>query len=239
MSLVVPAVLPSSRIDLEEKLSLFARIPSLTRIQVDVIDGRFASPASWPFSSQDEFHSMVENGEMLPYLDCIEYEIDCMCFGAESVAGEWLSIGASRIIFHAESVTDLPQLIAYGKKHYGDGNDFTSRLISFGLAVNIASDISLIEPCLPDVAFVQFMGIDKIGRQGQPFDERVFEKIRIFHSRHPELPIQVDGGVSLGNAKKIVALGVSNLVIGSALQRASDLDSIIAEFEELQSPYGV
>ncbi|MEK7204511.1 MAG: hypothetical protein AAB254_03290, partial [candidate division NC10 bacterium] len=48
-------------------------------------------------------------------------------------------------------------------------------------------------------------------RQGQPFDERVFEKIRIFHSRHPNVALQVDGGVSLANAKKLVALDVSTL----------------------------
>jgi len=83
------------------------------------------------------------------------------------------------------------------------------------------------------------MGIAKIGRQGQPFDQRVFEKARTFRARHPEVPIQVDGGISLENAKKLVVLGVSHFIIGSAIMRAGDPAAAIAEFEALQSPYGV
>ena len=51
--------------------------------------------------------------------------------------------------------------------------------------------------------------------------------------------MQVDGGVSLANAKQLVALGVGNLVVGSGILRASDPASAIAAFEALQSPYGV
>jgi ribulose-phosphate 3-epimerase len=107
------------------------------------------------------------------------------------------------------------------------------------VALNIASDLALIEPCLPEVSYVQFMGIAQIGKQGQRFDDRVFEKITAFHARHPDIPIQVDGGVSLGNAKKLVALGVSTLVVGSALLHSSDPIALTLAFEELETPFGV
>ena len=40
---------------------------------------------------------MVKNGEMLPFLDRISYEIDLMCLDAGSAAEEWLALGATPI----------------------------------------------------------------------------------------------------------------------------------------------
>ncbi len=242
MGLVVPSVIPSSERELKEKLELFSRISSVSRVQIDVVDGRFTSPASWPYTASAEFRGMAKRGEMLPHLGRLEYEIDLMCLDAEQAVGTWLALGASRLTFHAESATDLPRLLASVRKRYGAGG-FTP-LISFGLALNISSDLALIEPCLGlpgqgEIEYVQFMCIARIGQQGQPFDQRVFEKVRAFRLRHPKIPIQADGGISLENAKKLVVLGVSNLVIGSGILRASNPAGAVAEFEALQSPYGV
>ncbi|TAN35348.1 hypothetical protein EPN27_04005 [Patescibacteria group bacterium] len=249
MSIVVPAVLPNSKQDLDEKLALLAYVPSVFRIQLDAVDGQFASPASWPYSAPSsleatkghskatkgrptEIEAMVQQGNLLPQLDRIEYEIDLMCLDAAHSAEAWLALGASRLTFHAESATDLPRLLAYVRKRYGT-------VVSFGLALNIASDLALIEPVLGGIDYVQFMGIARIGRQGQPFDERVLENVRVFRARHPDVPVQIDGGISLANARKLLGLGVSNLVIGSAILRARDPAAAIAAFEMLKSPYGV
>ncbi len=263
MAFIVPAVLPSSHTDFEEGLALFARIPSVSRVQIDIVDGIFATPASWPYTDSTgsttstsseqasspqesspraapkEFRDMVERGEMLPHLERLAYEIDLMCVDAERMAEAWLALGATRLTFHAESTTDLGRLLASARRRYGAGAGFASDLISFGVALNIASDLALMEPYIGEIEYVQFMGIARIGRQGQPFDRRVFEKVRVFRSRHPEISVQVDGGISLDSAKKLVALGVSNLVVGSALLRARDPAATFAEFEALQSPYGV
>ena len=251
MSLVVPAVLPASRTDLEEKLALFASIPSVSRIQVDVVDGKFAAPASWPYSPPSpkatgghsattqgapysELETMVQKGEMLPQLDRFEYEIDLMCLDALDAAEAWLAQGATRLTFHAESTTDLPRMLSSAHGRYGGVG-----LISIGLALNVTGDLAFIEPNLEQVEYVQFMGIAQIGRQGQPFDDRVLEKVRIFRSRHPEIAVQVDGGISLTNAKKLVALDVSNLVIGSGILKAKNPAAEVAKFEALQTSYGV
>jgi len=239
MGLVTPAVLPSSRIELEEKLALFARIPKVSRIQIDVVDGKFATPASWPYTAPKELEAMAQKGVMLPRLDSIEYEIDLMCLDAERAAALWLSRGATRLIFHAEAATDLPRLLISARKRFGAGDGFASGLISYGLALNVATDLALLEPCLGEIEFVQFMGIARIGRQGQPFDTRAVKKIREFHSRHPNVPVQIDGGVTLANARELIALGVTNLVIGSGILKANSPAETFAAFEALESPYGV
>ncbi len=239
MVFVVPAILPTSREELEEKLALLARINAVSRVQIDIVDGTFAAPASWPYTAAKEFRAMVEGREMLPHLERFTYEIDLMCANADRMAEAWLALGATRLTFHAESTTDLGRLLASARRRYGTGAGFISNLISFGIALNIASDLALIEPYIGEIEYVQFMGIARIGRQGQPFDRRVFEKVRTFRNRHPEIPVQVDGGISLESAKKLAELGVSNLVVGSALLRASDPAATFASLEMLQSPYGV
>ncbi len=86
---------------------------------------------------------------------------------------------------------------------------------------------------------MQFMGIARIGKQGQPPDRGIFERVRSFHSRHPDVLIQVDGGVSAESARALRVLGVSNVVVGSGLLRAGDPVAAFAAFEGKQSQYGV
>lgn len=234
MGLVVPAVLPASRAELEKKLKVLTRIPSIHRIQIDAVDGRFATPASWPYTAEGELGRAAEQGEMLPELGRLEYEIDLMCLDALTSAGAWLALGASRLTFHAESAPDLPRLLTSARKRYG--SDLVPGPVSFGLALNLSSDIALIEPCLGLVSYIQCMGVARIGRQGQPFDERVYEKVRVLRERYPEIPLQVDGGVSLTNAKKLVALGVSALVVGSAIVGVENPVAALGAFEALAVP---
>ena len=238
MSLIVPAVLPSSLEDLKEKLALFAKLPAVSRVQIDVVDGKFASPASWPYTAPAQLRAMAQRGEMLPSVDTIAYEVDLMCLDADRAPEDWIAIGASRFTLHAESAIDLTRLVETACKRYG--SDFLScELITIGLALNIASDLALIEPFLDRIGYVQFMGIAKIGRQGQLFDRRALEKVRLFRSRHPDIPVQVDGGISLEVARELVALGVSSLVVGSAILRAANPAVEITKFEALKSPFGV
>ena len=237
MGLVVPAVLPSSYKELEEELALLAGISSVSRIQIDVVDGLFASPASWPYTAHVGRLTSNMGGEMLPFLDKISYEIDLMCLDAENAVKSWLALGASRFTLHVEASTNLPRLLAYSKKRYGGG--FAQGLVSFGCAINIMTDSALIEQCIGEIEYVQFMGIAEIGRQGQPFDKRVLEKIKTFRAQHPEITLQVDGGVTLQNASDILRLGVSDLIVGSAIVRARNPVAAFAEFESLKTPYGV
>jgi ribulose-phosphate 3-epimerase len=239
MNTAVPAVLPSSRDDLKGKLALLASIPAVERVQIDVVDGKFASPASWPYTAPEEMRDMVAQSEMLPHLERIAYEIDLMCVDADQAAGDWLALGATRLTFHAESVSDLPRHLEYVRTRYGGGADFASELIQFGVALNVASDFALIESSLHEVSYVQLMGIAKIGRQGEPLDERIYEKVRIFHSKHPEIPIQIDGGVTLEKAKKLLALGVDSLIEGSSIVRAPNPSVAFTAFENLKNSYGV
>mgnify|MGYP003394582359 CR=1 FL=1 len=240
MSIVVPAILPTSRADLVHKLSLFSKIPSIDSIQIDVVDGRFAAPATWPYAgATGEFAEMVEKGEMLPLWERFRYDIDLMVADPEQATGAWIEAGAARLTIHAESTGYLPRVITDLKQKYGHDKGLTSNVLALGLALGIDTDLSLIEPFVEHIDYVQFMGIAHIGRQGEPFDLRALGKIKTFHARYPNMLLQIDGGVSLRSAPQLLSAGISRLIIGSALLNAPDIPAEVAKFEALTHTHGL
>lgn len=238
MGIIIPAIIPRSFADLADKLKQLEGIA--TEVQIDIVDGRLASPASWPYvDGAIELSRMASEGTMLPSYGDMHYEIDLMSIDPESTAGSWIEIGASRLTVHAESTTHLERLLGTIETVYGHNKGFAPDLLSFGLAVNLATDLVLIEPYIDRIDYVQLMGIQKIGGQGQPFDPAVLRKIAELKKKHPELPVQVDGGVSLSTAASLLNAGVSRLIVGSALWKAPDLKVAYEEFRTLTEQHGI
>lgn len=239
MSLVTPAVLPNSRAELDVQLEKLAMLPGVSRIQLDIVDGRLAAPASWPFTEQRDLRAILAQSFTLPQIERFSYEIDLMVYEPDELIGPLLEAGATRIVIHVESTGSLVRLLAAIRQWSGHEKDFAPSHLAIGLAFDIATDLSAFEPLFSEIDFIQFMGIAAIGRQGEPFDERVLEKIKTFHAAHPDIPMQVDGGVSLITGQSLVALGVQNLVVGSALIKSPNMHATFEKFENLVSPYGV
>lgn len=222
MATIVPAIIPTSREDLEEKLALLDTV--CDEVQIDIVDGIYASPASWPYrGGVDEVALMLDAGTILP--DCgghFHFEIDLMTLNPEGIIDSWISLCADRVTIHAESTPQLQRFLEEAPRRYGYDKAFVPGLLSFGVAVSAQTDIALIAPLVPHISYVQFMGIKTIGRQGEPFDEDVFRRIAAFRRAFPDMSIQVDGGVTLHNAARLIDAGVSRLVIGSAIWKAEN-----------------
>lgn len=235
MSAIVPAILPKSREELTDKL---ARLDGLVdTVQVDIVDGRFASPPSWPYSESER--TPLPGEEALPYLGHFDFELDLMVEEPSRVAGDWIDNGITRLTVHAESASDLPALLDRLAVRYGHAKGFAPGLLSIGLAVGTSTPLSLIEPYLDRADYVQFMGIAIVGKQAQPFDRRVLEKVKSFRKKHSDIPVQVDGAVNLDTAPALLDAGVTRLVIGSALWRAPNLEAELAKFRALGEEYGI
>jgi pentose-5-phosphate-3-epimerase len=65
--------------------------------------------------------------------------------------------------------------------------------------------------------FIQVMGIDRIGAQGQPFDDRVLKRISYIHDECRNISIQVDGAMNPETALLVKNRGARCAVIGSYL----------------------
>ena len=238
MGIIVPAILPTSRADLEQKLGVLDGM--CDEVQVDIVDGVYAAPATWPYTSDaSEPSRMLAEGMFLPMAGRFRMEIDLMSGDPESVAGTWIGLGAARLTVHAQSTRYLPRFLASTRSLYGHDKEFASDLLALGLAIGAETDVALIEPYLDKVDYVQFMGIRTIGRQGEPFDMRTIARVRAFRKKYPKMPISVDGGVTLENAPALLDAGVSRLVVGSAIWRAADPLAAYRALDALTEQHGL
>ena len=237
MAIIIPAILPSSREDLEQKLAQASLVA--TAVQIDAVDGVFVSPASWPYQNKSTGGPVAAIPSPLPHLDTLQIEVDLMVTAVEGIALEWIASGVTRVLVHLESTTELGHFITAFNERYGHEKGFASELLSFGVAIHAETNTELIEPYLDNIDYVQFMGITRIGVQGQPFSDGVLNKIKRFRAKHPTVPVQVDGGVSLLTAPALLDAGVSRLVVGSALWRAPNFNEAYEKFVELTLSHGL
>ncbi len=210
----------------------------VTIAQIDVMDGVFVKSKSWPYrekgvANDPHFLAMGRQDEFLPHFDELDYEIDLMIAEPEKHIDEWLPLGASRLIFHIESIKDAVLFWSHdiwkeGAREIGD-----TKVVAVGLAIDPQTSIDMIRPYLDRVDFVQCMGIAKIGYQGQPFDDSVLLRINQLRVTHPNLIISVDGGVGKGSAALLRAAGANRLVSGSAIFGSDDIDAAISELKNI------
>ncbi len=232
---IVPAILATTATDIAQKILISKDIT--TDVQIDIVDGSFASPATWPFSEGTLLSSVVL--PPFPHSDDINIELDLMVDDPERSLSAWMSLGARRILFHLESTLHMKEILETLKRDYGYEKGFMTSSLSVGIAVNIETRMELLEPYLDSVDYVQFMGIKRIGVQGQPFAKEVLAKIDIFRKKHPDVPIQVDGAVSLETAPALLALGVQRLIVGSALFSSMNIAQTYTQFTALALQNGI
>ena len=66
--------------------------------------------------------------------------------------------------------------------------------------------------------FIQLMSIAKIGEQGHPLDERIFDRIKEVREKFPQVVISIDGGINSTNYQALKNSGAERLVVGSGFQ---------------------
>lgn len=214
---IIPAIMPNDYEDLQSKVNLVRH--SVDWVQIDVMDGKYTGSYSWPYGVRwKHFAEMMSEDEGLPYWKDVEYELDLMVSEPYVEALKWAKTGVGRIILHWKTIKE------------GEYENLISELKNFGIEVGIAllptEDFSEIENIINQIDFVQFMGIQKVGFQSQPFSPEVLDNIKSFREKYPEKIISVDGGVDLITAGKLVSVGVNRLVSGSFVFEGSPEDNI-------------
>ncbi|MDB4984088.1 MAG: ribulose-phosphate 3-epimerase, ribulose-phosphate 3-epimerase [Patescibacteria group bacterium] len=208
MNQIIPAILPKSQSELDEKVSSILDLVKF--VQVDVCDGKFVS-------NKTEFSS-------LPHADEISYELDLMIdVKSPNDLDQYITMKPARIVLHIEAVADPVDCISYLKE----------KGVEIGLSIsNDTPNEFLMKFITDDISFVQLMGIAEIGSQGQPFDERVLAKAEYFKIAHPELTVSVDGSVNENTIGLLSKVGVTRFVCGSSVF-SGDPKSNIEKLESL------
>lgn len=228
---IIPAIMPKDFDDLQESMS---RVLGLVNtVQVDVMDGVFVPDKTWPYKNvpDSDFAQIMKETKPFPYFDEIDFEVDLMISNPEEVWRDWITAGAKRLIFHVESLHDPLTFLENIRKELPDHDSIFYTEI--GLAINLSTRTEDVYHLVPHVDFVQCMGIKQIGFQGQPFDERVIEKIQDLKRQFPDILISVDGGVSLDTAPLLQEAGVHRVAVGSAIMKSDDIEATIEEFKNL------
>lgn len=230
MTEVIPAVLAKDINDLRQKI---ANVVNVARIvQIDICDGKFVDSTSWPMHKDDIASTslILEEQEGLPYWEDLDFEFDLMVKDAIKQFDFFVRLGAKRIVFHLEA-EDRNEL-----KEFIDSIDpYTRENLDIGIAINTTTNVEELFPYINSIDFVQCMGIEHIGFQGEPFDERVLKQIRDLKNNYPDLVISVDGSVNEETAPLLVEAGASRLVAGSVLMRSFDVKETMKELEGLGS----
>ncbi len=222
---IIPAVMPKNYDDLVEKMGLFAGVVPL--VQLDIMDNKFVKARTWPYNPGDsqfeKFAKIVAEEEGMPEWDALDFEADLMIENPETEISKWVTAGAQRIIVHVEGMKDFEVI----RKAVPQG------LIELGLAINTTTPLSVLDPYLDRIDFVQCMGIEKIGFQGEGFDERVLDRVHTLRALRPEMPISIDGAVNFETARALVEAGATRLVSGSAILKSADVSNAVEMMRDL------
>jgi ribulose-phosphate 3-epimerase len=222
--IVLPAIIPESIEDLETKLLM---VKGLVRnVQIDICDGRLTPSVSWPFENEyGEIEEILAQQRGLPLWEHFDFEFDLMVTNPEREYEKWIDAGATRLIFHyKEGATDaLKDLIQKTK----------DRGVEAGLALHLSDPVETLADFIGLIDTVQFMGIAKIGFQGEPFDEQVIARVKKSKELYPDLIVSVDGGVNADTAPLLADAGVNRLVIGSAIFNTLDVQETVGYFKSL------
>ena len=234
MTEIIPAILPKNYEDMKNKIALVRGVVPI--VQIDLCDGIFVNNRTWPFSTggNEDYNlqNILNEKEGMPFWEDIDFELDLMVADAVENFDIYTKLGAKRIIFHIEA--DEIQRDLTGFKDFIEGIDVYIRdTIEIGVAINSTTPIELIFPIVNSVDFVQCMGIEHIGFQGQDFDERVLEQIKILKEKFSDIVISVDGGVTLKTAPELIDAGASRLVAGSAIFQQNDIIDTVERFREI------
>lgn len=208
---IIPAIMPKTIEEAREKAGM---VSSALSLQLDLMDGIFVPEKTFPF---------VGSEHMEP-LDIGMFELDLMVKNASERIPLWLGLGASRLIFHMHAEESLlDNLDIYKDILVG---------VERGIAVAVDTPMEEVDTLVPYVDFVQFMGIEKIGFQGEPFSEKVIEQIQSFKKAYPDITVSVDGGVSEENIHILKNIGVERAVMGSAIFGKGSAEENLARLEE-------
>jgi ribulose-phosphate 3-epimerase len=209
--MIIPAIIPKS---LEHLRQTIDRVAFSKTVQIDVVDGKFAPFISWPYEPSAR---VIDAKEILNH---IEAEIDLMVSDPLTAAADWISAGAKALVFHFESLDKPDDAIALAH----DAG------VKVAFALNNDTELLNLYPFIDSLDFVQLMGIKDIGTQGQPFDNRVLERIATLSALFPDLPISVDGSVNGDTINNLKVAGARRFVVGSAILKSNDPE---AKYQEL------
>jgi ribulose-phosphate 3-epimerase len=151
-------------------------------------------------------------------------DVHLMIVNPDKFIKTFAAIGANVLTVHYEVCDHLHRTLATIKQ---EG-------MKAGIALNPHTSVHLLSDVLNDLDLVCIMSVNP-GFGGQSFIEHTFEKVKqLAHLRKvsdANFLIEIDGGVSSINARKLLDAGADVLVVGSFVFKSENPKQTIADLK--------
>ena len=215
MPIIAPSILTADFLHLDDACKMINESEA-DWFHLDVMDGRFVPNISFGMHVIKQLRTAGKKF----------FDVHLMIIEPDKYAYEFKEAGADGLTVHLEACPHLhrniQQIKALGMKA--------------GVAINPHSPIILLEDIIADIDLVNLMSVNP-GFGAQSFIPYSIQKIKdlkaLINEKNSSALIEIDGGVSLQNAKEILDAGADVLVTGNAVFSSEDPKDTIAKFKKL------
>lgn len=207
--IIAPSILSANFANLSTDFEMLHR-SAAEYIHVDVMDGVFVPNISLGLPVIQAMRKLTTK----------TFDVHLMIVEPDKYIDNFKQVGADILTVHIEACTHLHRTIQ--KIHSTD--------MRAGVAINPHTPIHLLEDIINDIDLVCIMSVNP-GFGGQKFIENTYTKVaalkELIQKKNATALIEIDGGVSLQNAKKLVEVGANVLVAGNTVFNSENPEQTI------------